>query len=173
MGLNDVKQMVCDILCQISFLEKQGLIHNDVKPENIVKYDDHYFLIDFEISKRFDYNKEEYRKSNGNCTGDGIPLKSKSHSPGYRAPEREEHDLISPKSDMFSLGFVILQCFGLSYEKIHDTKNKTIKDEIKDELTKMCGTDSVFCDIVLNLLEHEPEKRKLPVGLLTRTLYRL
>ena len=46
---------------------------------------------------------------------------------------------------MFSIGLVILQCF------IHDTKDKTIKDEIKDGLTKMCGTDSAFCDIVLNL----------------------
>ena len=34
-------------------------------------------------------------------------------------------------------------------------------DGIKNELAKMCGTDSAFCDIVLNLLEHEPEKRKL------------
>ncbi|KAG2382700.1 hypothetical protein C9374_005280 [Naegleria lovaniensis] len=166
MALNEVKRMVCHILCQISFLEKQGFVHNDVKPENIVKYDEHYFQIDFEISKRFDYNKEEYQASKGKCTLDGVPLTSRSHSPGYRAPEREQHHLISPKSDMYSLGLVILKCFGLSFEKIHETKDRTIEHDIKHELKRICGTDSIFYEVVLNLLEYDPEKRTLPDGLL-------
>ncbi|EFC37993.1 predicted protein [Naegleria gruberi] len=88
-------------LVQLVLLGICKTIHNDIKPDNVVKYDGHFFLIDYGISLL-------YHSFNGNqCFDKELkPIKSKSvlTTPLYDSPEKAKDGCVSPKSDLYSLG---------------------------------------------------------------------
>ncbi|KAG2389620.1 hypothetical protein C9374_014180 [Naegleria lovaniensis] len=156
----EVQRMICDILCQMVILESKNMIHNDVKPQNIVKYDNHYYLIDFEISETFDECIETDARYE--CKRNGKELTCKSYSKGYRAPERDNEHKISPKSDVYSLGLVILECFRLSQE---DCCNKSKIEECLQEQEESSRTLKEFID---SSLKEMPNERLAPKQLLRK-----
>ena len=102
---------ILDIVVQISsgldYLHKQNIIHNDIKPANIVfnrlPYGIiQYAIIDFGISIDIkNYVKNIYHKE---------ILNSKTLL--YAAPEKLEENHTEPKSDIFSLGMLIYELAG-------------------------------------------------------------
>ncbi len=83
----EASKVLLDMLNILEFLQKHHIIHNDVKAENILKKDDRYYLIDYDVIKK------------------GSPSKL-LHIQGdddYTAPEiyNGEH---SYASDIYSLG---------------------------------------------------------------------
>ncbi|KAG2373077.1 hypothetical protein C9374_012923 [Naegleria lovaniensis] len=119
------KHMMLDVLCQLAILESLGRIHNDVKPLNIIRFDHHYFLIDFEISEMFDRTQEYW--ATYECKRNGQVVRSKSYSQGYRAPERKSEYIVSPKSDIYSLGLVVLESLNLRVKDYEPTKTTLSK----------------------------------------------
>ncbi|EFC36150.1 predicted protein [Naegleria gruberi] len=74
-----------DLLVQVCFLQKQQITHNDIKPENIVLYDKHWFMIDFEIATKFSLE-------DGICVDKNLnPLTSKNFSEENNATPKVVH----------------------------------------------------------------------------------
>ncbi|KAG2378651.1 hypothetical protein C9374_008290 [Naegleria lovaniensis] len=96
---DEIIKALCDLIVQVAMLEQKQVIHNDIKPSNIVEYRSHYYLIDYGIATRFSSctDGKYYDKH-------GQEVICKSGTPGYNAPEREENFIVSPKSDICSLG---------------------------------------------------------------------
>lgn len=99
----DIFQFVKDLLGTLVLLERGNITHNDIKPDNIVLYDGHWFLIDYELSKSFKLKRGKYFDCNNG------KLRCERFSRGYRPPERINSLIISPRSDIYSLGLVILE----------------------------------------------------------------
>ena len=79
------------------FMHKQGFIHKDIKPDNIIlaKGKDGTYvakIIDFGISESYDHKKSYATEVGGTM--------------GYRAPEVNDF-VATPRSDVFSLGSVL------------------------------------------------------------------
>ncbi|KAF0975266.1 hypothetical protein FDP41_006018 [Naegleria fowleri] len=156
MSVEEMQGMICDVLCQIVILESKNMIHNDVKPQNIVKYDNHYYLIDFEISETFDECIETDTRYE--CKRGDKELTCKSYSKGYRAPEREKEHKISPKSDVYSLGLVVLECLKLN--KV-DCRNKSkIEECLKRQEEESSRT--LLKEFIGSSLKENPIKRSSP-----------
>jgi eukaryotic-like serine/threonine-protein kinase len=79
---------------------EHGVVHGDIKPENIVLRPDHYVkLLDFGLARRI--------------TTEGIAL---GMSPGlgtlrYMSPEQARSETLTPASDIFSFGLVLYELF--------------------------------------------------------------
>lgn len=91
------------MLENLDFLEKNNLIHRDIKPDNIIvlkKFHDKIFdfrLIDFDISREYNVMKKRDTKVLG--------------TEGYVAPEQRGALQTTTKADIYSLGQTLQQMF--------------------------------------------------------------
>jgi serine/threonine protein kinase len=88
MALADSMSLALDIVAAISHIHRQGLVHHDLKPGNVIVHMDsngrrHARLIDLGLS---------------------CGLSSRAGTPGYRAPELDQGASPSYATDLFSLG---------------------------------------------------------------------
>ena len=140
-----------DLVLGIEYLHAQGVVHRDIKPDNLLLTDDDVLkIVDFGVSEMFEKASEmKTAKSAG--------------SPAFLPPELcvAKHGHISGKAaDIWSMG-ITLHClrFGrIPFEKAGVLElYESIKND-KFELESGNGTPE-FCDLMLRLLEKNPAKR--------------
>jgi len=83
-----------DLLIGLSEAHSKGIIHRDIKPQNIMRGSRGSVLIDFGIAKM---------AGNPKLTVRGAPM-----TPAYASPEQLEGKSLSTASDIFSLGHTLL-----------------------------------------------------------------
>ena len=96
---NKIREFLLDLLPVLTFIHEHGVIHRDIKPQNIIRRQDNgrLVLIDFGASKQL---TATVHTKIGTAIG--------SH--GYVAKEQMQHGKTCPASDLFSLGST---CFHL------------------------------------------------------------
>src|SRR4029078_7979345 len=106
--LEDFLQINLSITSTLSAAHSKGVVHRDLKPDNIFLTKDHYLkILDFGCARR-----EE-----GLSTKDGsAPKKSSDTEPGvivgsieYMSPEEVRRDSAYSRSDIFSLGSLMFE----------------------------------------------------------------
>ena len=100
-------------LSSIQEAHAMGILHRDVKPDNIMLYEhvgrrDQVKVLDFGIAKPM---LEESQMTNADLTQDGTLL----GTPRYMAPEQLKGEQMGPAADIYSLGLV-------AYELLSGTK---------------------------------------------------
>lgn len=141
-SISDISQInigtvVYELNKALADLHNANIVHNDIKPENIIVYDGHCILTDY-----------------GNTTaGAGMIT---SFTPEYAAPEVISNGFVSTSSDYFSLGVTIYEIVTGSnpfksvsnYENmnIKNKENWIVKDAIGEEIfeliSKLCTASS-------------------------------
>ncbi len=91
-------QIVAGLLEALEVVHASGLVHRDVKPENIFLQGDHPLLADFGIAKSMDARKA--------LTKTGAFM----GTPAYMSPEQAQGFPVGPASDLYSVGQVLFQC---------------------------------------------------------------
>ncbi|EFC37388.1 predicted protein [Naegleria gruberi] len=140
---HDKKLLMAQLLVQLYKLHKHsavrlGRIHNDIKPDNIVVYDNYPYFIDFEASKTFD----KYDTANEQCFDDGRVLTSSSGTSSFNPPEKGSALRgITPKSDVYSLGLVFIQILSTHNSTVSSLQSLTNYPIIIDLITKMTQKD--------------------------------
>jgi serine/threonine-protein kinase len=96
MGFETAFEFTSQLLSAVSYAHNQGVIHCDIKPENVMMFDnDHLRLGDFGIAKA------AQKTISGSGTG----------TLGYMAPE-QAMGKPSKRSDVFSLGLIAYRMFS-------------------------------------------------------------
>lgn len=99
------KRVLFQLLQAVSYIHRSGLVHNDIKPENIIisRSDNDVKLIDFGLAD----NDAYYLARTLGCTG------------AYASPEllARENDIDS-RSDIYSLGLIMKKLFGKRYSRV-------------------------------------------------------
>ena len=95
------KRIFSELLDAVSYLHHRGIIHNDLKPDNIIitGTGDHVKLIDLGLSD----DDAHYE------------LKTPGFSEGFAAPELREDRNSDVRSDIYSLGIIMRSLFGYRY----------------------------------------------------------
>jgi len=94
-NVDDAVRVATEVANALDYAHRQGLVHRDVKPENILFADNHAFVADFGVARAINAAGED------RITRSGITL----GTPLYMSPEQAaaEADL-DGRSDIYSLG---------------------------------------------------------------------
>lgn len=106
MSNEELRHMLCDIVKGLAYLHKEGIVHQDIKPDNIL-YDskhDTYLLADFGIS-----SKTRTRLSKSAKFSDRVYSRTSEYAP----PEKFSGNMVDAepdiKGDIFSLGMTLFE----------------------------------------------------------------
>lgn len=148
-------ELVSQVASALDYAHGQGVIHHDVKPENIMLSED------WHCAKLSDFGIAERRVANGTKQGNAKQI---GGTPAYMAPERLRGEPADARSDLFSLGVVLywLLTGKLPWPETDDLK-RLIRERQRQPLPAMVPVDpaipSMLTGIVRTLLAPTPEAR--------------
>ncbi|MFF0410506.1 protein kinase [Kitasatospora sp. NPDC004745] len=149
-----VVRLAAGLAAALGGIHRAGLIHRDLKPSNVLLAADGPRVIDFGIARATDSEGGTEITHTGWLVG----------SPAFMSPEQAEGGELTPASDVFSLGAVLVQaCTGRSpftgtsapqtlYNVVHTRPDLSAVPEELRELVARC-------------LSKDPKLRPTPAGI--------
>ncbi|MFC8587176.1 protein kinase [Streptomyces sp. NPDC057217] len=121
-----VRTLAAGLARALGHIHTAGLVHRDLKPSNVLLTVDGPQLIDFGIARAVDTVAE-----GGDLTTTGAVV----GSPGFMSPEQVRGERLTPASDVFCLGSVLVYAatgrapFGSADSGVHATMFRIAHDE--------------------------------------------
>lgn len=136
--------LATDLFTGLSEAHKKGIIHRDIKPQNIMRGVRGSVLIDFGIAKL---------AGNPKLTAQGSPM-----TPGFASPEQLLGRELTPASDLYSLGHTLL--FAASGKLGFPSENiQSLVAGILNGKPDLEGVDAQRAQFILQLMAQEPSAR--------------
>ena len=145
-----------DLILGIEYLHAQGVVHRDIKPDNLLlTEDDMLKIVDFGVSEIFEKQSD-------------MTIAKSAGSPAFLPPELcvAKHGGISGKAaDIWSMG-ITLYCLRYGRIPFEQPGVLQLYESIKNDeidLSPDTTCDDNFKDLIHKLLEKDPAKRiKMP-----------
>jgi serine/threonine-protein kinase len=146
-----------DILEALSFAHAHGVIHRDVKPENILLAPHHAVVSDFGVAKAI---AAAGGTDAGGRTGTGLVI----GSPAYMAPEQAAADPAADhRADLYAVGVVAFEMFAGSGPFPGRTPSQTLAAHMTERApplaSKRRDVPPAIASLVARLLEKDPARR--------------
>ncbi|MFJ9526811.1 serine/threonine-protein kinase [Streptomyces cyaneofuscatus] len=143
-----------------------GLVHRDLKPSNILLTTDGPRVIDFGIAHALDGSHD------GSLGSTLTPMGSMIGSPEFMSPEQVRGEQVSPASDVFSVGCVLVYAAtGRSPFRGDGTGLHSLLFRIAYEDPDLEGVPEAFVDLARDCLAKEARERPSVAELIDRTRY--
>lgn len=139
-----------DLILGIEYLHAQGVVHRDIKPDNLLLTEDDVLkIVDFGVSEMFE-KPEDMR------------TKKSAGSPAFLPPElcvAKHGDVSGTAADVWSMG-VSLYCLRYGHIPFNRAGVLEIYEAIKEETPVLPeDEDENFRDLIMRLMEKDPEQR--------------
>lgn len=92
--------IACEAAEALDFAHRHGVLHRDIKPDNILLSEGHALVADFGVARTVDVSQSDML-----ITAAGMVV----GTPAYMAPEQAMGDPIDGRSDLYSLGIVLYE----------------------------------------------------------------
>jgi serine/threonine-protein kinase len=151
MPLQTVEKILREIAAALSYAHRQGIIHRDIKPGNILlDSEGHALLADFGIVK--------LTSGGANLTGTGVV-----GTPAYMAPEQIEAASIDARVDIYALGAVVYEMLTGQQPYKGDTPMQVLLQHMQAPVPRVCETRPELPDslnyVMQRVMSKDPSAR--------------
>jgi serine/threonine-protein kinase len=164
-AIADTLNIARDLLGALGAAHQQGIVHRDVKPENIVLAPEGAVLLDFGIARAIAASGTERLTRSGFTVG----------TSAYMSPEQVAGSLeIDYRSDIYSLGCVMFECLS-GRPPFHDPLEQAVlkmhaSQDAPDVRRLRRDTPKALAAAVARALEKEPKDRWQSAGAMLEAL---
>jgi eukaryotic-like serine/threonine-protein kinase len=159
--IRDAIQLLREIGDALAHAHRKGVVHRDVKPENILLEEGHAVLADFGIARAVDVARAGAPSAaTGALTGTGTSL----GTPGYMAPEQLAGDpYVDARVDVYALGVVAYEMLTGTPPFSNESSSALAKAHLVDvprPVTELRPeTPKPLAAAILKALAKEPDDR--------------
>ncbi len=161
--LGDVRRLGREVAEALDFAHRQGVIHRDVKPENILLSEGHALLADFGIAKAVE-------PEGGRLTETGLVLGTAA----YMSPEQGTGDKnIDGRTDIYALGCVLYEALAGEPPFTGPTAQAILARSLTERprsLTQVREPAGAFDSVVTRAMAMAPADRYPTAGAMARAL---
>ncbi len=123
LGLDETRRVAGDLLSALEHAHARGLVHRDVKPENIVLSPAGAVLLDFGIARAVEQIGAEQ------LTRSGITLGTSS----YMSPEQVQGlRVLGPPTDLYAMACVLFECLAGRPPFVHHNEFMVLRQHLTD-----------------------------------------
>ncbi|MFE5678327.1 protein kinase [Streptomyces erythrochromogenes] len=151
-----VRRLAAGLTSALAEIHRAGLVHRDLKPDNVLLAEDGVRVIDLGIARAAEGEAE----GDTGLTRTGFVV----GSPAYMSPEQAEGHPLTPASDVFSLGSVLVMALTGRSPFAGTSTLKTLYEVAHGE-PDLSGVPAGLRDLVARCLAKDPEARPTPAEL--------
>jgi Tol biopolymer transport system component/serine/threonine protein kinase/formylglycine-generating enzyme required for sulfatase activity len=149
--LDEAARILTRLAEALDYAHRQGVIHRDIKPDNVLFDEDgNALLTDFGLTRMVE--------GGGSLTGTGV-----IGTPAYMSPEQGQGQRLDHRSDIYSLGIVLYEMVTGDVPFSADTPVAVIFKHINDSLplphTLRPDLPEGAEDVILKALAKDPDQR--------------
>lgn len=145
-------RVVAEVLKAIEYAHKEGVIHRDLKPGNVLISDDGAIKItDFGLARSLEINSKLTQA--GECVG----------TPFYMSPEQVEGTNIDGRADLYSVGIIVYEMLTgelpFRDESWYSLATKILKEPLPTQVLKHYKLPQWLQDFIVKATNKSPDLR--------------
>ncbi len=152
--IEDVVRIMRDLADAIAYAHQHGVVHRDIKPDNVVLTGRHTMLMDFGVAKAaLEATQGAINTTSGMAVG----------TPTYMSPEQAAGDDVDHRADLYSLGIVAYEMLAGYPPFTSLSAQAVLAAHVNDAVTTVStlrpDVPPLLESAVMRCLEKDPDKR--------------